>query len=210
MSKPQTIKIMIVDDHPVVREGLSRIIVSESGMEVIAEAGTGAEALQQYRKLRPDIVLLDMRMPEMTGLQTIEAIRKEFTNARIIILSTYDLEEDIYQSLQAGARGYILKDSPRNELLASIRRVHAGERVIPPNIATRLAERIGGNELTAREFEVLKLIVNGKSNKQIGDDLGISEGTVKSHVNNILDKLGVTDRTQAVSVALKRGIVHLE
>jgi two-component system, NarL family, response regulator len=210
MSKTQTIKIMIVDDHPVVREGLSRIIVSESGMEVIAEAGTGAEALQQYRKLRPDIVLMDMRMPEMTGLQTIEAIRKEFSNARIIVLSTYDLEEDIYQSLQAGARGYILKDSPRNELLASIRRVHAGERVIPPNIATRLAERIGGNELTAREFEVLKLITNGKSNKQIGDDLGISEGTVKSHVNNILDKLGVTDRTQAVSVALKRGIVHLE
>jgi DNA-binding NarL/FixJ family response regulator len=210
MSKTQSIKIMIVDDHPVVREGLSRIIVSESGMEVIAEAGTGAEALQQYRKLRPDIVLLDMRMPEMTGIQTIEAIRKEFSNARIIVLSTYDLEEDIYQSLQAGARGYILKDSPRNELLASIRRVHAGERVIPPNIATRLAERIGGNELTAREFEVLKLIVNGKSNKQIGDDLGISEGTVKSHVNNILDKLDVTDRTQAVSVALKRGIVHLE
>lgn len=210
MSKTQSIKIMIVDDHPVVREGLSRIIVSESGMEVIAEAGTGAEALTQYRKLRPDIVLLDMRMPEMTGLQTIEAIRKEFSNARIIVLSTYDLEEDIYQSLQAGARGYILKDSPRNELLASIRRVHAGERVIPPNIATRLAERIGGNELTAREFEVLKLIVNGRSNKQIGDDLGISEGTVKSHVNNILDKLDVTDRTQAVSVALKRGIVHLE
>lgn len=210
MSKTQSIKIMIVDDHPVVREGLSRIIVSESGMEVIAEAGTGAEALKQYRKLRPDIVLLDMRMPEMTGIQTIEAIRKEFSNARIIVLSTYDLEEDIYQSLQAGARGYILKDSPRNELLASIRRVHAGERVIPPNIATRLAERIGGNELTAREFEVLKLIVAGKSNKQIGDNLGISEGTVKSHVNNILDKLGVTDRTQAVSVALKRGIVHLE
>jgi len=210
MSKAESIKIMIVDDHPVVREGLSRIIVSESGMEVIAEAGTGAEALTQYRKLRPDIVLLDMRMPEMTGLQTIEAIRKEFSNARIIVLSTYDLEEDIYQSLQAGARGYILKDSPRNELLASIRRVHAGERVIPPNIATRLAERIGGNELTAREFEVLKLIVKGRSNKQIGDDLGISEGTVKSHVNNILDKLGVTDRTQAMSVALKRGIVHLD
>ncbi len=210
MSKTESIKIMIVDDHPVVREGLSRIIVSDSGMEVIAEAGTGAEALTQYRKLRPDIVLLDMRMPEMTGLQTIEAIRKEFSNARIIILSTYDLEEDIYQSLQAGARGYILKDSPRNELLASIRRVHAGERVIPPNIATRLAERIGGNELTAREYEVLKLIVKGRSNKQIGDDLGISEGTVKSHVNNILDKLGVTDRTQAMSVALKRGIVHLD
>jgi DNA-binding NarL/FixJ family response regulator len=210
MSKTQSIKIMIVDDHPVVREGLSRIIVSESGMEVIAEAGTGAEALKLYRKLRPDIVLLDMRMPEMTGIQTIEAIRKEFSNARIIVLSTYDLEEDIYQSMQAGARGYILKDSPRSELLASIRRVHAGERVIPPNIATRLAERIGGNELTAREFEVLKLIVNGQSNKQIGDNLGISEGTVKSHVNNILDKLDVTDRTQAVSVALKRGIVHLE
>jgi two-component system NarL family response regulator len=201
---------MIVDDHPVVREGLSRIIVSDKNMEIVGEAQNGAEALNLFKKQRPDVTLMDMRMPEMTGVQTIEAIRKEFPNARIIVLSTYDHEEDIYQALQAGARGYLLKDSPRNELIAAIQRVHNGERVIPPSIATRLAERIGGNELTAREFEVLQLIVHGKSNKEIGDELGISEGTVKSHVNNILEKLGVSDRTQAVSVALKRGLIHLE
>ena len=209
MAKTSAIRIMIIDDHPVVREGLSRIIVSDKNMEVVGEASNGQEALEKFRKLRPDVTLMDMRMPQMNGVEAIEAIRKDFPNARIIVLSTYDLEEDIYLSLQAGARGYLLKDSPHSELLAAINRVHSGERVIPPTIASRLAERIGGNELTARESEVLNLIVHGKSNKEIGDELGISEGTVKSHVNNILDKLDVTDRTQAVSVALKRGIVHL-
>jgi two-component system NarL family response regulator len=209
MAKSSAIRIMIIDDHPVVREGLSRIIVSDENMEVVGEASNGAEALEKFRKLRPDVALMDMRMPQMNGVEAIEAIRKDFPNARIIVLSTYDLEEDIYLALQAGARGYLLKDSPHTELIAAINRVHAGERVIPPSIATRLAERVGGNELTARESEVLNLIVHGKSNKEIGHELGISEGTVKSHVNNILDKLDVTDRTQAVSVALKRGIVHL-
>ena len=209
MAKTSAIRIMIIDDHPVVREGLSRIIVSDKNMEVVGEASNGQEALEKFRKLRPDVTLMDMRMPQMNGVEAIEAIRKDFPNARILVLSTYDLEEDIYLSLQAGARGYLLKDSPHSELLAAINRVHSGERVIPPSIASRLAERIGGNELTARESEVLNLIVHGKSNKEIGDELGISEGTVKSHVNNILDKLDVTDRTQAVSVALKRGIVHL-
>jgi DNA-binding NarL/FixJ family response regulator len=209
MAKSSAIRILIIDDHPVVREGLSRIIVTDKNMEVVGQASNGAEALEKFRKLRPDVTLMDMRMPEMNGVQAIEAIRKEFPNARIIVLSTYDLEEDIYLAMQAGARGYMLKDSPHNELIAAINRVHSGERVIPPSIASRLAERVGGNELTARETEVLNLIVHGKSNKEIGDELGISEGTVKSHVNNLLDKLGVTDRTQAVSVALKRGIVHL-
>lgn len=209
MAKSSAIRILIIDDHPVVREGLSRIIVTDKNMEVVGQASNGAEALEKFRKLRPDVTLMDMRMPEMNGVQAIEAIRKEFPNARIIVLSTYDLEEDIYLAMQAGARGYMLKDSPHNELIAAINRVHSGERVIPPSIASRLAERVGGNELTARETEVLNLIVHGNSNKEIGDELGISEGTVKSHVNNILDKLGVTDRTQAVSVALKRGIVHL-
>jgi two-component system NarL family response regulator len=207
---PNLIKVLIVDDHPVVREGIARIISTDKRMELVGEAGSVQEFLQLYRKTRPDVTLMDMRMPDMNGAQAIESIRSEFTNARVIILSSFDHEEDIYQAIQAGARGYLLKDSPRNELLSAIVRVHGGERCIPGNIATRLAERVGGNELTSREFEVLRLIVKGKSNKEIGDQLGISEGTVKSHVNNILSKLNVTDRTQAVSVALKRGLVHLE
>ena len=210
MAKSDLIRVMIVDDHPVVREGIARIISDDKRMELVGEAESAQEAMQLFRKLRPDVTLMDMRMPDGSGAQTIEKIRNDFTNARIIILSSFDHEEDIYQSIQAGARGYLLKDSPRNELISAIIRVHNGERCIPANIATRLAERIGGNELTSREFEVLKLIVRGKSNKEIGDDLGISEGTVKSHVNNILSKLNVTDRTQAVSVALKRGLVRLD
>jgi two-component system NarL family response regulator len=210
MAGTAPIRVMIVDDHPVVREGIARIISNEPRMELVGEAGSAQDAIQLYRKVRPDITLMDMRMPDANGAKTIEAIRSEFTNARIIILSSFDHEEDIYQAIQAGARGYLLKDSPRNDLISAIVRVHGGERCIPANIATRLAERVGGNELTAREFEVLKLIVKGRSNKEIGDQLGISEGTVKSHVNNILSKLNVTDRTQAVSVALKRGLVHLE
>lgn len=210
VAKTDLIKVLIVDDHPVVREGIARIISTDKRMELVGEAGNAEEAMQLYRKTRPDVTLMDMRMPDKSGAQTIESIRAEFTNARVIILSSFDHEEDIYQAIQAGARGYLLKDSPRNDLLSAIVRVHSGERCIPGNIATRLAERVGGNELTSREFEVLRLIVKGKSNKEIGDQLGISEGTVKSHVNNILSKLNVTDRTQAVSVALKRGLVRLE
>lgn len=210
MAKSDLIRVMIVDDHPVVREGIARIISTDKRMELVGEAGSAQEAMQLYRKARPDITLMDMRMPDMNGAQAIESIRNEFTNARVIILSSFDHEEDIYQAIQAGARGYLLKDSPRNELISAILRVHGGERCIPAKIATRLAERVSGNDLTSREFEVLKLITQGKSNKEIGDQLGISEGTVKSHVNNLLSKLNVTDRTQAVSVALKRGLVHLE
>ena len=201
---------MIVDDHPVVREGIARIISNDKRLELVGEAGSAQEAIELYRKTRPDITLMDMRLPDKSGVQTIETIREDFANARIIILSSFDHEEDIYQAIQAGARGYLLKDSPRNDLISAIIRVHSGERCIPAQIATRLAERVGANELTSREFEVLRLIVKGNSNKEIGDQLGISEGTVKSHVNNILSKLNVTDRTQAVSVALKRGLVHLE
>ena len=210
MTKSTQIRVMIVDDHPVVREGIARIISNDKRLELVGEAGSAQEAIELYRKTRPDITLMDMRLPDKSGVQTIETIREDFANARIIILSSFDHEEDIYQAIQAGARGYLLKDSPRNDLISAIIRVHSGERCIPAQIATRLAERVGANELTSREFEVLRLIVKGNSNKEIGDQLGISEGTVKSHVNNILSKLNVTDRTQAVSVALKRGLVHLE
>ncbi len=204
------IKILIVDDHLVVREGLARIIGSDPGMQLVGEAANGEEAISQWEKLQPDVTLLDMRMRGMGGIQTLEEIRKRFPSARILILSSYDHEEDIYRALQAGALGYLLKDSSRKQLLNSIRRVHAGERCIPHAVAGQLAQRIASNELTPREQEILEKIVEGKSNKEIGDLLGISEGTVKSHVNKILEKLQVTDRTQAVVLALKKGLARMK
>jgi two-component system NarL family response regulator len=180
-------------------------------MTVVGEAATGREAVAAYRAARPDVVLMDLRMPDMTGVEAIGAIRGEFPGARIIVLTTYDGDEDIYRGLQAGARAYLLKDAPRDDLLDAIRAVHAGQSRIPPAVAARLAERVlAGPELTARELEVLRGIVAGRSNKEIGAALGISEGTVKAHVNSILGKLGVADRTQAVTTALQRGIVHLD
>jgi DNA-binding NarL/FixJ family response regulator len=210
MTKDNPIRILIVDDHPIVREGLAALIERRADMTVVGEAGTGEAAIAQFRALQPDVTLMDLRMPELGGVAAITAIRQEFPAARIIILTTYDGDEDIYRGLQAGARAYLLKDAPREELLDAIRAVHAGQTRIPPAVAAKLAERMmGGPELTAREVEVLAQIVAGASNKEIGTALGISEGTVKAHVNSILGKLGVTDRTQAVTTAIQRGIVHL-
>ena len=209
--KAGAIRILIADDHPVVREGLAAMIERRPDMTVVAEAATGRAALAAYRAAQPDVVLMDLRMPEMTGVEAIGAIRGEFPGARIIVLTTYDGDEDIYRGLQAGARAYLLKDAPRDELLDAIRAVHAGQSRIPPAVAARLAERVlAGPQLTARELEVLRGIVAGRSNKEIGAALSIGEGTVKAHVNNILGKLGVNDRTQAVTTALQRGIVHLD
>jgi two-component system NarL family response regulator len=211
MSKEGAIRVLIADDHPVVREGVAAMIERRPDMTVVAEAATGREAVAAYRAARPDVVLMDLRMPDMTGVEAIGAIRGEFPGARIIVLTTYDGDEDIYRGLQAGARAYLLKDAPRDDLLDAIRAVHAGQSRIPPAVAARLAERVlAGPELTARELEVLQGIVAGRSNKEIGAALGISEGTVKAHVNSILGKLGVADRTQAVTTALQRGIVHLD
>lgn len=205
----QKISVMVIDDQAVVRQGFVALINTVADMEVIAEGINGQQAIELYRQHKPDVMLMDLRMPVLGGVEAISIIRREFPDARLIVLTTYDGDEDIYRSLQAGARGYLLKDVFFEELEAAIRTVHAGSRHIPATIAERLAERVGGSDLTAREMEVLELIVRGQSNKEIGGSLNISEATVKSHINNILSKLGVSDRTQAATTALQRGLVHL-
>jgi two-component system NarL family response regulator len=200
---------MVIDDQAVVRQGFVALINTVPDMEVIAEGINGQQAIDLYRQHKPDVTLIDLRMPVLGGVEAITAIRNEFRDARLIVLTTYDGDEDIYRSLQAGAKGYLLKDVFFEELEAAIRAVYAGARRIPTGIAERLAERMAGSELTAREMEVLELIVKGQSNKEIGASLKISEATVKSHVNNMLSKLGVSDRTQAATMALQRGLVHL-
>jgi len=177
---------------------------------VVAEGSDGSEALGLYRKHRPDVTLMDLRLPGMGGVDAIKALRAAFTEARVIVLTTFDGDEDIYRALQAGARGYLLKGMKLEDLTAAIRTVHAGKTCIPEAVAGRLAERLAGPALTERETEVLRLIVAGNSNREIGTKLFISEATVKTHVNNLLSKLGVTDRTQATTLALQRGIVHLD
>ena len=204
-----TIRIMVIDDQAIVRQGFVALINTVPDMEVIAEGINGQQAIDLYTQHRPDVTLIDLRMPVVGGVEAITAIRRNFPDARLIVLTTYDGDEDIYRSLQAGAKGYLLKDVFFEQLEAAIRNVHAGSRHIPTAIARRLAERMASTDLTSREMEVLELIVQGQSNKEIGASLGISEATVKSHINNILNKLGVTDRTQAVTTALQRGLVHL-
>jgi two-component system NarL family response regulator len=205
----QRIRILVVEDHHVVRQGLVALLKTVPDMEVIAQAGDGKEGVRLFREHNPDVTIMDLRLPVMSGVDAITQIRAQSPSARIIVLTTFDGDEDIYRALQAGARGYLLKDMFGEELMDAIRTVHAGRTRIPPAIAERLAERMGGPSLTARELEVLRAIVSGKSNKEIGSELGISEATVKTHINSILSKLGVTDRTQAATTALQRGIVHL-
>jgi len=208
MTSDSKIRIMVIDDQAVVRQGFVSLINTVADMEVIAEGTNGQQAIELLRQHQPDITLMDLRMPVIGGVDAISMIRKEFQTARIIVLTTYDGDEDIYRSLQAGAQGYLLKDMFFEELEQAIRKVHAGSRLIPGPVAERLAERMGGSNLTGRELEVLEEIVRGRSNKEIAGLLNISEATVKSHINNLLSKLGVTDRTQAATTALQRGIVH--
>lgn len=204
------IRVLIVDDHLIVRNGLVRMIGFGEGIEVVAEAETGAQAIALFRQHRPDVTLMDLRLPDMSGVDAIIAIRREFPNARIIIVTTYDTDEDIFLGLQSGAKGYLLKDTNMNELLSTIRTVHAGQNYIPPEVGAKLTERLSRPQLTDRERDVLRLIAKGKTNLEIADDLKITESTTKYHVNNILSKLGVSDRTNAVLEALRRGIVSLE
>src|SRR5215216_4823309 len=204
------IRIMVIDDQAVVRQGFVSLINTVADMEVIGQGVNGQQALELYRQHQPDITLMDLRMPVMSGVDAIAKIRHEFPEARIIVLTTYDGDEDIYRALQAGARGYLLKDMLREGLIEAIRAVHSGQRRIPAEVAERLAERMTRTNLTTREMEVLELIVKGRSNKEIAAQLGVAEGTVKIHINNILSKLGVSDRTQAATFALQRGIVHLD
>jgi DNA-binding NarL/FixJ family response regulator len=204
------IRIMVVEDHHVVRQGLVALLKTVPDMSVVAEGADGRQAVDLFRQHEPDVTLMDLRMPNMSGVDAVVQIRQDYPAARIIVLTTFDGDEDIYRALQAGARAYLLKGMFGEELMDAIRAVHAGKSRIPPAVAERLANRMGGPELTARELDVLRLIVHGNSNKEIGEGLHISEATVKTHINNILSKLGVTDRTQATTTALQRGIVHLD
>jgi DNA-binding NarL/FixJ family response regulator len=204
------IRIMVVDDHFVVRMGLVGSINIEPDMVIETEASNGQQAIEQFRRTRPDIILMDLKLPGMDGAQTTKIICNQFPDAAIIMLSTHDGEEDIYRSIQAGARSYILKTAAREELIHTIRAVRSGERCISPAIGARLAERTTRAELKTREIDILKLIAKGKTNKEIGSALGIAEVTVKLHVGHILAKLNASDRTQATTIALQRGIFHLD
>ena len=209
MNPVTPIRILIADDHPVVREGLAAMIKRRTDMTVVAEANHGQEAVALFHQHQPDVVLMDLRMPGMDGVEAILTIREQTPEARVIVLTTYDTDEDIYRALRAGAKAYLLKDTPREELLDTIRAVSAGRTRVPSDVAAKLVERVSSETLTAREIDVLRLIVAGNSNREIATLLYISEGTVKTHVNHILMKLGVSDRTQAVTTALKRGLVSL-
>ena len=210
VSATKPVRLLVVDDHHIVRQGLIALLTTVPEMQVVAEASDGQRALELYRQHQPDVTLMDLRMNTMNGVETTRAIRAEFPNARIIVLTTFDGDEDIYRALQAGARGYLLKGMDTEELLAAIRTVHSGKSRIPAPVAERLAERMNAPALTDRETEVLRLIVGGNSNKEIAAALFISEATVKTHINSLLSKLGVSDRTQAATTALQRGIVHFD
>jgi DNA-binding NarL/FixJ family response regulator len=209
MPKTNRVRILIADDHPVVREGLAALINRRTDMVVVAEVSNGREAVAQFLRHLPDVALLDLRMPGMDGVEASAAIRQKVPTARLIILTTFDEDEDIYRGLRAGAKAYLLKDAPRDDLLKCIRAVHEGQTIIPPPIAAKLADRLTTSELTRREIQVLQLVANGKGNKEIAVALSISEGTVKTHVSSILAKLAAGDRTQAVTIALRRGILRL-
>jgi DNA-binding NarL/FixJ family response regulator len=204
------ITILTADDHPLIRDGLAAVLRVEGGLQVVAEAANGEEAIEAYARLHPDIVLMDLRMPVMDGLTATRAILADDPNARIIVLTTYDGDEDIHRALAAGARGYLLKDMMRTDLLGVIRAVHRGQRGIPAPIAARLAEHTPRIGLTPRELEVLRLVAEGLSNAQVGERIGRTEGTVKVHLKNILQKLDVKDRTEAVTTALRRGFIRLD
>ncbi len=202
------IRILIAEDHTVVRDGLVAIVKQECDLDVVAETGDGHEAVELWKKHRPDVTLMDLRMPGLDGVNAIYEIRAADPNARIIVLTTFDGDEDIYRGMRAGAKSYLLKDVKREELFQCIREVHAGRTFVPPAVATILAERLTAEELTPRELEVLRLVAEGKPNKLIGADLAIAEVTVKSHVQSVFRKLNVLSRTEAIAVATRRGLLH--
>ena len=204
------IQILVADDHAIVREGVCALISRVPDMKVIAEAANGREAVDQAVRLKPDVALIDMRMPELDGIQAVAAIREAVPEVRTIILTTFSGDDDIYRALRSGAKAYLLKDAPREELLSCIRAVAQGNTWISPQAAAHLAARMNQDNLTERELHVIRRVASGKSNKEIAAELDISEGTIKVHVSNILRKLGVTGRTEAIATAVKRGIVHME
>jgi two-component system NarL family response regulator len=202
------IRVLVVDDHPLVRQGVVAVVAAESDMAVVGEAGDGRQAVEQFRKLRPDVALIDLGLPLLDGIGAMEAIRSEFPGSRFIALTVYQGDEDVHRALQAGAQAYLLKNAPSSQLVAAIRAVHAGLRKIPPEVASLVSDRGPGPGLTAREIEVLRLVAKGRTNLEIAEELQITRGTAKWFVSSILSKLGVGDRTEAVTMALERGILH--
>jgi len=206
----EVLGILCVDDHPLVRKGIAAILANEKDMKLIAEAGSGAEAVWAFRQYHPDIVLMDLRMPGMDGIEATKEIRKIDPEAKIIALTSYDGDQEIYRALEAGVRGYILKESVHTEIVRAIRVVYSGKRLMPPEVAERLSEHFPQVALTPREIEVLQHVAKGLGNKEIGVRLGTAAGTVKMHLQNILSKLGASDRTHAVTLAIRRGIIHID
>ena len=209
MSDPAHIRVFSVDDHPLLREGIAAIINNQPDMQMVAQAATGSEAIQLFRQHQPDVTLLDLRLPDMSGIDVLIALRSEFPEARVIMLTTFEGDVDIRRSLEAGARGYMLKNMPPKDLVEAIRQVHAGKKRISAEVAAQLAEYFGGDALTDREIDVLRQIANGNRNREIGEQLFISEETVKVHIKHIMEKLGASDRTQAVAIGVRRGIIQL-
>ena len=209
MSDPDLIRILCIDDHPLVREGTATIIHRQADMCLVADASTGSEGIQRYREHRPDVTLMDLRLPDMSGIDALIAIRTEFPAARIIMLTTFEGDVEIDRALEAGAFSYLLKSMPPKDLIETIRSVHAGKKRIPPEVAARLAEHLSDESLTEREIDVLRRIAGGNRNRDIAELLCISEDTVKGHIRHIMEKLGASDRTEAVAIAVRRGIVEL-
>lgn len=209
-SPTAAIRVLIVDDHPIVREGLAALLSHEPDMTVVGEVTNGREAVEEFARLKPDVLLLDLRMPEMGGVEAIEAIRRESPDARILVLTTFDGDEDIHRSLRAGAKAYLLKDAPVEELLRAIRLAHAGKTYVSGEVGARLAENVGAERLSERELSVLRLMVQGHSNREIAALLFLGESTVKSHVAAVMQKLDASDRIKAVTTALRRGLVQLD
>src|SRR5215831_4408172 len=209
MTNAAHIRVLSVDDHPLLNEGLAAIINHQRDMQLVCQATTGSEAIERFRKEQPDVTLMDLRLPDMNGIDTMIAIRTEFPQARIIMLTTFEGDVEIQRALEAGARGYVLKNMPPHDLVAVIRHVHAGKKHIPSEVAARLADHMGEEDLTVRELDVLRHVAEGGRNRDIAEKLFISEETVKIHIKHIMDKLAARDRTQAVAIAVRRGIIHL-
>jgi DNA-binding NarL/FixJ family response regulator len=209
MSDPAQIRVFSVDDHPLLREGIAAMINNQKDMVLVAQAANGREAIQKFKECRPDVTLMDLRLPDMSGIDVLIAIRTEFADARIIMLTTFEGDVEIQRALEAGARGYILKSTPPKDLLEVIRQVHSGKKRVPPEVAARIAEHLSDESLTDREVEVLRHIAGGNRNRDIAERLFISEETVKVHIKHIMEKLGASDRTQAVAIAVRRGIIQL-
>lgn len=210
LKKQNQIRVMLVDDHPAFRTGMAALIENEPDLNVVAEAGDGLEAIATYREKKPDVVLMDLRLPGIGGVETTMSIRKEFPDARVIVLTTFDTDEDIYRAIQSGAKSYLLKDTPNVELANTIRAVHTGQQVLPTKVANRLANRLQRAELSNIEMEVLQLLIKGRSNKEMASSLSITEDTVKARLKTLFSKLKVHDRTEAAISAIRHGIVHLE